>query len=240
MLASMAANVTTRPTAGAISPGAAIAGRRRALGLTIEDVVNLTRGVVNQKLLSRLENDHISASQLKVTKLTALPSALRWTVADLEEATGVKLNEGLPGAEAYAPSLRLPVLGTVAAGLRDVDQSMDHPTDYLSVDPHASGLRGRPFKNLVVVLVDGDSMLSDRASRTIPHGASVIVELGATPVDGDIVAAWVPEYDTAVLKKFNEKDALLRSNNPRGPVFRLIDTDIQIRGVVRLVQYRPN
>jgi SOS-response transcriptional repressor LexA len=240
MLASMAANTTTRPFVGAISPGAAIAGRRRALGLTIEDIVNVTRGVVNQKIVSRLENDHIGIQSLKVTKLTALLSALRWTVADLEEATGVKLNEGLPGAEAYTPTLRLPVLGTVAAGLRDVEHSMDNPTDYLSVDPHASGLRGRPAKNLVVVIVDGESMLSDRVSRSIPHGASVIIELGAVPVNGDIVAAWIPDHGTAVLKRYDEEDAVLRSNNPRGPVFRLIDMDVEIRGVVRLVQYRPN
>lgn len=229
-----------RITSGAVSAGAAIAARRRALNLTNDDVVNLTKGVVNQKLLSRLENDHVGIQKLRVTKLAALLSALRWTVADLEEATGVKLSEGLPGAESYVPNLRLPVLGTVAAGLRDVDESMSEPVDFLTVDPHSSGLRGRPTEQLVVLTVDGDSMMSENVQRSIPHGAQVIVELGATPVNNDIVAAWLPDHGTAVLKRYQEEGAILRSHNPRGPVFRLDDANIEVRGVVRLVQYRPS
>lgn len=240
MLAMMAATKTQQHATGAISPGSAIAARRRALRMTIEDVVNLTRGVINQKLISRVENDHTSVSQLKVSKLTALLAALRWTVPQLEEATGVKLSEGLPGAESYVPNLRLPVLGTVGAGLRDVDYSMEHPTDYLSIDPHTSGIRGRPTKNLVVFNVNGDSMLSERASRSIPNGSQVIVELGASPENGDIVVAWLPEHETAAIKRYGEEDAVLRSYNPRGPAFRLVDGEAEIRGVVRLVQYRPN
>ena len=228
-----------RPTSGAVSPGAAIAARRRALDLRAEDVASLTRGVINEKMLSRLENDHFSITQLRVTKLTALLGALRWTARDLEEATGVTLDQGLPGAETYAPSFRVPVLGTISAGLRDVTQSMESPADYITVDAHAEELRGRPHNALVALKVTGDSMVSENVSRSIPVGARVIVELGAAPVDNDVVAAWLPDYGTAVLKRWREEGAVLRSLNPLGPVFRAADTPVEVRGVVRLVQFKP-
>lgn len=240
MLASMAAAQNRPLINGALTPGAAIRGRRSALRLTSEDVYEMTGGAINQKMLSRLENDHVGIQTLRVTKLTALLSVLKWTVDELEEATGVKLSQGLPGTEAYSPTLRLPILGTVAAGMHDVVHGMAEPVDYLTVDPYASGLRGRDADSLVVLLVDGDSMLSESAARKIPHGANVIVELGAAPSNGDIVVAWLPDRETAVLKEWREEGAVLRSYNPRGPVFRLADTEFDVRGVVRLVQYRPN
>lgn len=240
MLASMATS-ERRPSAnGAVSPGAAIAARRHALRLTSEDVQALTGGVINPKMLSRLENDHVSPNSLRVSKLTALLSALRWTVAELEEATGVRLDQGLPGTETYSATLRLPVLGSVSAGMRDTDAAMAEPSDYMTVDPHDSGLRGRPADKLVVLVANGDSMVSEQAARQIPHGAKLIVELGAAPRDGDIVVAWMAEREIAVVKQYREQDAVLRSYNPKGPVFRVDDDDIDIRGVVRLVQFRPN
>jgi SOS-response transcriptional repressor LexA len=239
MLDWMTASIPHRSSMGAVSPGSAVAARRRALDLTVDDVVNLTKGVINQKLLSRLENDHVSVAQLRVNKLSALLAALRWTVAELEGATGVSLNEGIPGTESYVPSLRLPVLGTVSAGLRDASQSMSEPIDYITLDPHAAGLRGRPHDRLVVLEVNGDSMMSESVQRSIPHGAQVVIELGGVPVDNDIVAAWLPEFETAVLKRYREHGAVLRSNNPTGPVFRLNDTEIDVRGVVRWVQFKP-
>ena len=228
-----------RRTSDAASPGAAIAARRRALDLTSEDITALTKGVINQKLLSRLENDHFIVSQLRVTKLTALLGALRWTVRDLEEATGVTLDQGLPGAETYAPSFRIPILGTISAGLRDVEESMGNPADYITVDAHVDELRGRPNSALVALRVTGDSMVSESVAKSIPAGARVIVEIGAIPSDNDVVAAWLPEHGTAVLKRWREDGAVLRSLNPLGPVFRALDTQIDVRGVVRLVQFRP-
>lgn len=228
-----------RRNSDAVRPGAAIAARRRALDLTSEDIAALTKGVINQKLLSRLENDHLSVTQLRVTKLTALLGALRWTVRDLEEATGVTLDQGLPGAETYAPSFRIPILGTISAGLRDVEQSMENPTDYITVDAHAEELRGRPHSALVALRVTGDSMVSESVARSIPAGSRVVVELGAIPSDNDVVAAWLPEHGTAVLKRWREEGAVLRSVNPMGPIFRAADTTIDVRGVVRLVQFRP-
>jgi len=223
----------------AISPGAAIAGRRRTLGITIEDVGNLTNGVMNQKLLSRIENDHMSLAQLRVSKLAALLSALRWEVADLEAATGMTLGDGLPGANVYLPSLRVPVLGTLRGGLENAAVTKAEPPDVMTVDPHADGLRGADTNMLVAFVVAEDSLLSDAVAERVPAGSTVIIELDARPRPGDIVAAWLPAREMAALTAFGTNDAVVRTPDPTGPAFRLMNEAAIVRGVVRLVQYRP-
>lgn len=112
--------------------------------------------------------------------------------------------------------------------------------DTLPVDLEASGLRHVNPQDLVWMLVNGDSMVSERASRSVPQGSLVLVEVGALPRHGDMVVAWLPARDTAVIKQFQEgSDSVLRSYNLAGPVFRLGEEPLEIRGVVRLVQYKP-
>jgi len=228
-----------RKSRGAISPGAAVAARRRALGITIEDVVNVTKGVMNQKLLSRIENDHVNLAQLRVSKLAALLSALRWEVADLEEAAGVPLGEGLPGASVYLPSLRVPVLGTLRGGLGTDDVGTAEPVDVITVDAHADGVRGADTNALVAFVVADDSLLSESVSVRVPVGSTVIVELGAKPKAGDIIATWLPEREMAALVGFAQHDAIVHTPDPDGPAFRMTNETALMRGVVRLVQYRP-
>ena len=223
----------------AVTPGAAVAARRRALGITIEDVVNVTKGAMNQKLLSRIENDHVNLTQLRVSKLAALLSALRWEVADLEAATGVTLGDGLPGAGVYLPSMRVPVLGTLRGGLSDVASLMADPVDVLTVDPHVDGLRGVDASAMVAFVVAEDSLLSDEVAARVPAGSTVIVELNAKPRPGDVIAAWLPSREMAALTAFGQHDAVVRTPDPTGPAFRLTNEAAEVRGVVRLVQYRP-
>lgn len=243
MLATMAATTPKRPPVAPSSPGAAIKARRTYLGLTADDVVELTGKVINLRLLTRLENDHISPSTLRVGKYRALLAVLKWTPSEFEEATGVAAVAGepddLPGARPYSPTLRIPIAGSVSAGLQAVQMDADF-TDHLYLDPSLPGLRNRREADLVALRVNGDSMVSERAGMTIRPGSHVIVELGAIPSDGDIVAAWLPQRDTAVIKEFKEGfDAVLRSLNPAGPVFRLGTEPIEVRGVVRAVIAYP-
>src|SRR5690606_2600093 len=107
-------------------------------------------------------------------------------------------------------------------------------------DPNIQGIRGRPVKRLAVMRVNGDSMVSPRVSESIPKGAQIVVERGAAPSHGDTVVAWIRDLDLSGLKKFEEGDeVILSSLNPRGPVFRAGEHDIQIGGVVRLVIKTP-
>ena len=205
MLASMAATAPKRPSVAPSSPGAAIKARRTYLGLTADDVVELTGGVINLRLLTRLENDHVSPSTLRVGKYRALLAVLKWTPSEFEEA----------------------------------EMEADFP-DHLYLDPSLPGLRNRRESDLVALRVNGDSMVSERAGMTIRPGSHVIVEMGAIPSSGDIVAAWLPQRDLAVIKEYKEgPDSVLRSLNPAGPVFRLGIEPIEIRGVVRAVIAYP-
>jgi SOS-response transcriptional repressor LexA len=228
----------TRPA----SVGAALKARRNFLGLKAEEVVERTGGTINLKLLSKIENNHVSPASLKLGKYRMLLAALELTPAEFEELTGVHAAlpepEELPGSVPYIPTLRIPVVGTVSAGLRG-HRVIDSET-FLALDPSLPGLVGRSEANLVALRVNGDSMVSERVGLSIRSGAHVVVELGAIPVDGDLVAAWLPAREVAVLKKFREEpDTVLRSLNPLGPVFRLADEPIDIRGVVRMVLSYP-
>jgi len=238
----MGAHIPKRSAARPASVGAAIKARRAFLGINAEDVVELTGGIVSLKLLSKLENNHTSVASLKLGRYRSLLSALQLTPAEFEELTGVTAAlpepEEMPNATAFLPTLRIPIAGTVSAGLRSVNVS--DATDHLALDPSLPGLRGRASTNLVALRVNGDSMVSDRASNSIRPGAHVIVELGALPSNGDIVAAWLPDRDTAVIKEFREgSDVVLRSLNPTGPVFRLGEEAVEVRGVVRMILSYP-
>lgn len=226
----------------AASVGAAIKARRSYLGLKAEDVVERTGNLISLKLLSKLENNHVSPGSLKLGRYRALLGALEWSPTEFEVETGVPASaaepEGLPGARPYAPVLSIPVIGTVSAGLREVDVS--DAEDHIGLDPNLPGVRGRSSANLVALRVNGDSMVSERAGQSIKNGAHVIVELGSIPRGGDIVAAWLTDKETAVLKEYREgPDTILRSFNPVGPVFRLGDEPFEVRGVVRTVILTP-
>src|SRR5690606_7862812 len=127
MLASVALREKERQAVKPSSPGNAIAARRRWLGLTAEDVVERTGGSINLKLLSQLENNHYDPGDLRLSKYKALLDALHWTPAEFEEATGVPplVSDPLPGAEDFEPVLRIPVMGTVSAGLAAFEEIVE-------------------------------------------------------------------------------------------------------------------
>lgn len=239
-MVSLMAKETTNKRVGPRTPGNAIAARRRYLGLSQTDVADRTNGIINERLLTRLENNHKSASSLSLTKYNALVSVLQWTPNEFMEATGVApVHDELPNARAYRPNVQIPLVGTVGAGLASIGGSMQN-AETLPIDLEASGLQHVNPRDLVWMLVNGDSMVSEHASRSVPQGSLVLVEVGALPRHGDMVVAWLPARDTAVIKQFAEgSDSVLRSYNLAGPVFRLGEEPLEIRGVVRLVQYKP-
>lgn len=246
MLQGMAASTKERPIRRAVSIGAFIKARRSYLGLRAEDLVAKTGGVINLKLLSKLENDHVHPGTLRVNKLRALLAVLELTPEEFERETGVEPPtpstdwSDIPGSRSYQPTLHIPIAGTVSAGIQAVNMHEDFD-DHLLVDPMLPSIRGRRPEGLIALRVNGDSMVSEGARQKVSHGAHVVVEVGAVPEDRDLVVAWLPARDTAVLKQYRESgDTVLRSLNPLGPVFRLSDEPIDVRGVVRLVLSDPN
>ena len=242
MLAAMAVgekNLHVRPS----SPGDAIAARRRWLGLTAEELVEQSNDEISLKLLSQLENNRYGLENLRLSKYKALLNVLRWTPAQFEEATGVPrlLSDPLPGAEEYEPTLRIPIIGTVSAGLSAIEEIVEAET-FLSIDPRVAPhqLASAPPGSLYALLVNGDSMVSDFAAKEVRHGSHVVVEVGAAPTHGNLVVAWLPTREILVVKAYQEgSDVVLRSYNPRGPIFRLGAEPVEIRGVVRMVVSYP-
>lgn len=243
MLAVMAVGEKKRPAVRPTSPGHAIAARRKWLGLSAEDLVERTDGAINLKLLSQLENNHYDPKDLRLGKYMALLSGLQWTPSEFEEATGVPplATEGsLRGAESYVPTLSIPIVGTISAGMMGAEEYVE-AEGHLSIDVMiAPQLASIPPNRLVSMRVNGNSMASEKAARQIAPGSYVVIELGAIPTDGSLVAAWLPRRDLAVLKEYREDTStVLRSYNPGGPVFRLGDEEIEVRGVVRMIVTIP-
>lgn len=239
----MAANTRQRPPIPPKSAGAAIRARRTYLGLKAEDIAELTGGVINLRLLTRLENDHVSPTGLRIGKYRALLAVLQLTPAEFEEMTGVPpmtADPGeLPGSTPYLPTLRVPIAGDVSAGLQAVQMESEF-AEHILLDPSLPGLRNRRAADMVALRVTGESMVSERAGMSIRPGSHVIVELGAIPESNDIVAAWLTDREIAVLKQYRETpEAILRSLNNAGPVFRLGAEPFEVRGVVRAIILYP-
>lgn len=221
--------------------GREIAARRTFLGKSRGQIVLETNGVIYEKLLARLETGEKTVGSLKLTEYNALLGSLEWTPSDFTENTGVAMPaaQPVPGNTPFHGSVRVPIYGSVSAGLSNAEINVT-PTDFLSLDPSLPGLKGRNLSALGVLNVNGDSMISPVAADGIPEGSMVLVEWGAVPRPDDLVVAWLADYETAVLKQYGEGgEVILRSFNPRGPVFRMGETAVDVRGVVRLIMRRP-
>jgi len=221
--------------------GARIAGRRGYLKLSRPRIAELTNGVLYERLQKRIEDGDKAVRTLRVDQIAAYMQALEWTREDFERETGVELPDdhaGVPGSEPYEGGLMVGYFGTVSAGLQDIQDEGD-PERMIPIDPALPGLKGRTKGHLGLLRVNGDSMVSPKAAESIPEGSMVLVEWGAAPAQGDIVVAWLESHETAVLKQYQEgTDVVLRSFNPKGPVFRAEEMPT-VRGVVRTVMRKP-
>ena len=223
------------------TPGHALYVRRAELGLTRVDVERITSGRVTEKTLQRYENGENDLSVMNLDFYRSLLEALQWTAADFQTATGVNVRAPeIPGAQPYRNTIEVTFVGTASAGLGR-DAEMNTSNEVVPLDARFPGLRNRAADTLRLVSINGDSMVSETASRGIEPGSMVVVEIDAVPRDNDVVVAWLPERETVVVKRYRESsDAILRSINPRGPVFRVSEEDIEVRGVVRTVIFNPN
>lgn len=232
----MARTQTEHPDAGA-----RIRAQRAFVGKSRPDIERETEGLIYRDLQKRVEDGTKKVRTIHLRHLTAWIDALEWTVQQFEDATGVELPESgaVPGNSPFNGSIQVPMYGSVAAGILGVDMN-DTPDTFMMLDPSLPGLKGRNPKRLGVLKVTGDSMVSPDAALTVPEGSMVLVEWGAAPRAGDLVVAWLPDHETAVLKQYQEgRDIVLRSLNPSGPAFRSSD-EPDVRGVVRLVMRRTS
>lgn len=223
--------------------------RRKALGLTQEKVTEMA-GIPFASYLSNLETGKVSVGQSEY-----FPALIR--ILNLSEDEVRRINPDLIvtvsphpsdlekiGARSYRPSLTIPVLGDVAAGMFPIEvlDGLDGletiSADELEFTP------GTRFDRLFALRVRGESMISQDV-MSIPPGSTLVVESGARPRDGELLVAWVKagRFEGGVVKVYYQDDGdgqVLMSLNPKGPVFRFADCEeVRVQGVVRQVRLNP-
>ena len=227
-----------------VSPGAAIAARRRYLGLKQEDLVERTSGAINGKLLSQLENNHKHPASLRLGKYRALLSVLQWTPAEFEEAAGVPpltVDAPQPPVVAYSPDVSVPVIDMSAlrsATRREVVMTSGR---MISLDTSMARLGSASTEELVAIECDGHTVVSERAAHVLQTGSMVVVELSSLPRGDDLVVSFLPRRDLVAVHRAEEREgAIFRSLHANGVVFRLSpDEPVEVRGVVRVVMLYP-
>jgi repressor LexA len=125
--------------------------------------------------------------------------------------------------EAGAPSVELPLLGAVAAGL-PIEAITDQET--LAVPPDMVSRR----KDNYVLRVEGNSMIEEQ----IRDGDYIVVQAQSSAEDGQMVVALVGGESATVKKLYRESGGRIRlqpANPTMEPIF--VDArDVRVQGVV--------
>lgn len=226
--------------------GAMLKKRRNELGFTLEQVAEMA-DVPRLNYISLLEGGKVNVSESKY--FPPIARILRLTeeeVRSIKPDAFITLSPDLEkiGGRTYRPSLTIPVLGDVAAGMFPIEvlDGLDGletiSADELEFTP------GTRFDRLFALRVRGESMISQDV-MSIPPGSTLVVESGARPRDGELLVAWVKagRFEGGVVKVYYQDDGdgqVLMSLNPKGPVFRFADCEeVRVQGVVRQVRLNP-
>jgi len=122
-----------------------------------------------------------------------------------------------------APSIELPLLGAVAAGL-PIEAITDHET--LAVPPDMVGRRRENY----VLRVEGNSMIDEQ----IRDGDYIVVQAQETAEDGQMVVALVGGESATVKKLYREPGGRVRLQpaNPTMDPIRVDARDVRVQGIV--------
>lgn len=259
---SVAPKTDNRPVYGRV-----IAARRAFLGKSALDIENEHSPLLYQKLLYRIEGGKKHPLDLDLKTFAALLNALEWSPLEFAKETGLQFPGTLGSFTTPTPMapisedvdiatpqrrasdrgdkvqpIRIPTFseGSLAAGLKGY-QLQETPDRYMAFSP-SEVPKGVPADKLFMVQVGGDSMFEVDMEKPIPEGAWLMVERKDTAAPGEIVVAYLPDEDLAVVKEFHQdektKNYLLRSYKVGGPTFWSQEhPDMKIQGVVRRLVY---
>ena len=153
---------------------------------------------------------------------------------DRKISRGVRLS-----GNGYADTLRIPILGPIAAGLPlpELDPNISYMTDSEAnaVDIARSLLPTKEKGDgLFALEVKGDSMID----AMINDGDIVVLKPATDAHNGEMVAVWLPRDNEATLKYFfKEKDRyrLQPANPTMKPIFVKKSEPLEIKGKVVIV-----
>ena len=154
---------------------------------------------------------------------------------DRKISRGVRLS----GANGFADTLRIPILGPIAAGLPlpELDPTISYMNDneVNAVDIARSLLPSKEKgEGLYALEVRGESMID----AMINDGDIVVLKPASVARDGEMVAVWLPRDNEATLKYFfKEKDRyrLQPANPTMKPIYVKKSDPLEIKGKVVMV-----
>jgi repressor LexA len=175
--------------------------RQEGQRLTQEDIAARTGDAISQRTISHLEAGSIDLGSIAATRLSALARALKWSLEDLQGATGVDLGFDRAAASTppYIPAnvreipevILMPVYSLASAGMPMQDAE---PLDY---DPIAMP-RDQWHPALMLFLAEGDSM-SDGQEDSIRSGDILHVDMRDTdPNEGRVMVVQIPGQGVTV------------------------------------------
>jgi repressor LexA len=152
-----------------------------------------------------------------------------------------KISRGvrLAGSNGFVDTLRIPILGPIAAGLPlpELDPTVSYMNDneVNAVDIARSLLPSKEKGDgLYALEVRGESMID----AMINDGDIVVLKPASVARDGEMVAVWLPRDNEATLKYFfKEKDRyrLQPANPTMKPIFVKKSEPLEIKGKVVMV-----
>lgn len=190
----------------------AIKQRRKELGLSQEDIAAYGKDLFAQTTVSDIERGRVHPLSLGAEKFFGLLRALRWSLAEFSQATGIHIDyirETLASEaiERAGPDGDVYVLPMIDAGAGPPWSNEGADT----VEIFMPELRGYDRSRLFVVRVRGDSM-----QGYADDGTLVICYRDGLPERGKVVAVWLAG-DGVVIKRYLgvENGLLLLGNDNR-------------------------
>ncbi|TVX92247.1 S24 family peptidase [Paenibacillus agilis] len=219
------------PEAETIKKLAEAAHNEVTYAMLMEAAGHFTEGSLQQRLvaLKQLQQEMLDADKLLITNKAAVATAER----DRNEAEAeleALLTLEAAGAEHVSTFLRVPVLGSVAAGLPITAQEdvLHH-----EVIPNPGCREGELF----FLIVKGDSMIGSR----IYEGDKVLVKVQPDVEDGQIAVVNV-DGESATLKRVKRMNGkvLLLADNPKYEPIIVNSEKARVCGKVIQVVFDPN
>lgn len=209
---------------------------REGVRVTQEEVSARTNDLVAQRTVSHLEKGTVDLASLAITRVAALARALRWTLYELQQATGVDLGIEEPTAKGFQAfpleTRRVRHGGIVGAGWNLHSMSTgSHAERWI---PDAPYLRKFDDDTLFTLEVRGESMTCVDVRFSVPEGTTVIMAK-IDPQPGDIIAVYLPALEMGILKVFRpqEDSVILESYNREHLPIRMDEhTEFEIQGVM--------
>lgn len=137
----------------------------------------------------------------------------------------------IPGKQASVPTMQVPIVGTIQAGLpvpvmdaTSVDEADDADRIEVTADLAPRG------EGIYALRVKGDSMID----ALINEGDIVVMQHASTANNGEMVAAWIKDQEETTLKRYYHENGRVRlqpANPTMDPIY-VKPENLEIQGRV--------